>query len=48
MTVTIKLFLRRSAIDSSLANNMHDVLLHNDQLRSNMQRSLVLQHFSGA
>ncbi len=37
----------RSIVSSSLALNMYDVLLHNDQLRSNMKRSLVLQNFTG-
>lgn len=34
-------------MSSLVANNMHEVLLHNDQLRWNMSQSLVLQGFTG-
>jgi hypothetical protein len=34
-------------VSSLVKNNMHEVLLHNDQLRWNMSQSLVLQNFTG-
>ena len=34
-------------MSSLVDNNMHEVLLHNDQLRWNMSQSLVLQNFTG-
>jgi hypothetical protein len=34
-------------VSSLVANNMHEVLLHNDQLRWNMEQGLVLQKFTG-
>jgi hypothetical protein len=37
----------RKIVSSLVANNMHEVLLHNDQLRWNMEQGLVLQKFTG-
>ena len=37
----------RKIVSSLVANNMHEVLLHNDQLAWNMARGLVLQNFTG-
>mmetsp|Transcript_36819 Transcript_36819/g.63556 ORF Transcript_36819/g.63556 Transcript_36819/m.63556 type:complete len:641 (-) Transcript_36819:7-1929(-) len=36
----------RKIVSSLVANNMHEVLLHNDQLAWNMNKGLVLQNFT--
>ena len=40
-------FFKRKIVSSLVANNMHEVLLHNDQLSWNMSKGLVLQNFTG-
>lgn len=41
------IYINRKIVSSLVANNMHEVLLHNDQLAWNMSKGLVLQNFTG-
>jgi hypothetical protein len=34
-------------VQTLIDNNMHEVLINNDQLRHNMSKKLVLQNFQG-
>jgi len=48
LTLFIHIFFwNRKIVSSLVANNMHEVLLHNDQLSWNMSKGLVLQNFTG-